>query len=484
MRIKAAYLIPHAPVFIREIGEGQTEHVQKTRHALEQIRLDIQDLMPDTIVIISPHGPIFSDAIAIYDFPEYKGNLSAYGAFNLNYTFPKDDEFINSLVEISRENDGYYYPLSEEEFRAFQYEPELDHGIIVPLHFVYPQNKNTKIVAMSYGTLSYLELLKQGSHIYNTAEKLNRTIVVIASGDMSHALKTSGPYEMNQKGLWFDVQMQTYIKANEPYRIFIENDNEIEEAKECGLRSFAVMMGAMRHYTLHSEILSYEGPFGVGYLTARFQVEGKRLDNPIHEVESAMIYKINQINESAHPFAIFARKVIEHYVRTKSYPKVSNRGSELIFNDEILLDHLSEDQIATLSARNGVFVSVKYNGVLRGCIGSIYSSEDTVCEEIIRNAVMAASEDQRFEPISKNELDLITVSVDVLSVPEIIHSINALSPERLGVIVYKGEAYGVLLPNLEGIETVEDQLIIASNKAGFHVDEIEKIACFTVDRYK
>lgn len=117
-------------------------------------------------------------------------------------------------------------------------------------------------------------------------------------------------------------------------------------------------------------------------------------------------------------------------------------------------------------------------------MGTIDPSEQRVVEEIIQNAIMAASSDPRFDPILETELDLLTVSVDILSTPEIIHKIERLSPERFGVIVYKGDDYGVLLPNLEGIDTVEDQLKIASNKAGFHVDEIEKIACFTVDRYK
>lgn len=155
-----------------------------------------------------------------------------------------------------------------------------------------------------------------------------------------------------------------------------------------------------------------------------------------------------------------------------------------MINDIVIQENLSEAWLSDLSVRRGVFVSIKQNGVLRGCMGTIYPSEKTVMDEIIKNAILASTEDPRFEAIQENELDLLTVSVDVLSTPEIIHNKNVLSPDRLGVIVYKGDAFGVLLPNLEGIDTTEDQLKIASNKAGFHVDEIEKIACFTVDRYK
>ncbi len=484
MGIKAAYLIPHAPVFISEIGGDQVEQVALTRTALDQIKREVEAISPDTILIISPHGPIFSDAIAIYDFPNYDGDLHAFGAFDLYYTFEKDIAFINRLMQISRENNGYYYPLSESEFNDFQCEPRLDHGVTVPLHFLSPLAKHTKIVAMSYGTLSYLELLKQGRYIYKTAEDLDANVVIIASGDMSHALKTSGPYTSNQNGIWFDGVMRDFLTNNKPYDIFLEDPDSIESAKECGLRSYAIMMGALSHQHLNPEVFSYEGPFGVGYLTAALRVEGLRSDNPLNAIEVGLADKIKQINEKSHFLAKFARAAIQHHIQTETRPKGSIANNELMINDVVIQNNLSESWLSMLSAPKGVFVSIKQNGVLRGCMGTIYPSEATVVDEIIQNALMAASDDPRFDAILESELSLLTVSVDVLSTPEIIHNKNMLSPERMGVIVYKGDAYGVLLPNLEGIDTVEEQLKIASNKAGFHVDEIEKIACFTVDRYK
>ena len=484
MGIKAAYLIPHAPVFLNEIGGDEVEQVASTRKALEKIKKEVEAISPDTILIISPHGPIFSDAIAIYDLPNYNGDLRTFGAFDLNYTFEKDSVFINRLMQISRENNGYYYPLSESEFVDFQCEPRLDHGVTVPLHFLSPLAKQTKIVAMSYGTLSYLELLKQGRYIYETAEALDIKLVIIASGDMSHALMSSGPYTLNQNGIWFDGVMRDFLINNKPYDIFLEDSDAIESAKECGLRSYAIMMGALSDHLLKPEVLSYEGPFGVGYLTAVLRVVGVKSDNPLNALEAAWANKIKSINEKAHFLAKFARIAIEHYIQTETRPKGSIANNNLMLNEVLIQNNLTEACLSTLLAPKGVFVSIKQNGVLRGCMGTIYPSKATVMDEIVQNALLAASNDPRFEAIVESELSLLTVSVDVLSTPEIIHNKNVLSPERLGVIVYKGDAYGVLLPNLEGIDTVEDQLKIASNKAGFHVDEIEKIACFTVDRYK
>lgn len=359
MGIEAAYLIPHAPVFIKEIGGEQIEQVTNTLNALEQIRREIEIIAPDTILIISPHGPIFSDAIAIYDFPNYEGDLHAFGAFDLAYTFDKDQIFIRQLMDMSREMKGYYYPLSKSEFESFQYEPRLDHGITVPLHFVYPHGKQTKIVAMSYGTLSYLELLKQGRLIKQAVDNWGGKLVIIASGDMSHALKSSGPYTLHPNGIWFDTFMKEHLANNKPFDIFLEDTDSIESAKECGLRSFAIMMGALSDYTLKPEVLSYEGPFGVGYLVAALRVNGMQIDHPLKSIESALKYKIKHINEASHPIAKFARAVIIKHVVTNKQPRGAIVDNKIAADDILIDEALSDELLSMLRARGGVFFLLK-----------------------------------------------------------------------------------------------------------------------------
>ena len=143
-----------------------------------------------------------------------------------------------------------------------------------------------------------------------------------------------------------------------------------------------------------------------------------------------------------------------------------------------------QDLSPELSSRAGVFVCIKKHGNLRGCIGTFEPCRDTVAEEVIHNAVAAAAQDPRFRPITEDELDAIEYSVDVLSPPEKIQGMSDLDPKKYGVIVVHGMKRGLLLPDLEGVDTVEEQLRIARTKAGIWADEDIEIFRFSVTRYR
>ncbi|MFW6034948.1 MAG: AmmeMemoRadiSam system protein A [Halothermotrichaceae bacterium] len=134
--------------------------------------------------------------------------------------------------------------------------------------------------------------------------------------------------------------------------------------------------------------------------------------------------------------------------------------------------------------QSGVFVSIKKKGKLRGCIGTIEATRDNMAEEIIHNAISAAFRDPRFPSVSKNELDKLEYSVDVLGQAEKVDNLDQLDTEKYGVIVEKGRKRGLLLPRLEGIETVEEQLNIARRKAGISAGADIEIYRFEVKRYK
>jgi AmmeMemoRadiSam system protein A len=132
----------------------------------------------------------------------------------------------------------------------------------------------------------------------------------------------------------------------------------------------------------------------------------------------------------------------------------------------------------------GVFVSLKKNGQLRGCIGTIYPTQKTIAEEIIHNAISSGTQDPRFDPVRKDELPMLVYSVDVLMEPEPISSIAELDVERYGVIVRSGRRSGLLLPNLEGVDEPEKQVSIALQKAGIGQHEKYSMERFEVIRHK
>ncbi len=167
-----------------------------------------------------------------------------------------------------------------------------------------------------------------------------------------------------------------------------------------------------------------------------------------------------------HPVVELAKKAIQEYVR----------------NGRVI--EPPEELTPEMKQRAGVFVSLKKHGQLRGCIGTFMPTTENVAREIIKNAISAATQDPRFPPVSEDELDMIEYSVDILSEPERVHDLSELDPRKYGVIVSKGFRKGLLLPDLEGVDTVQKQLEIAMYKAGIMPDETDvDIYRFRVTRY-
>ena len=167
-----------------------------------------------------------------------------------------------------------------------------------------------------------------------------------------------------------------------------------------------------------------------------------------------------------HPLVKLAKEAVEQYVRTK----------KIISSSEELIPEMNE--------KAGVFVSIKKKGQLRGCIGTFSSTTNNTASEIIQNAVSAATQDPRFPPVGSNELDELEYSVDVLTEPEKIKSKSYLDPKKYGVIVKSGERRGLLLPDLEGVNTIEEQVDIARRKGAIRSYDPIKLYRFEVIRYK
>lgn len=137
----------------------------------------------------------------------------------------------------------------------------------------------------------------------------------------------------------------------------------------------------------------------------------------------------------------------------------------------------------SMSGRAGVFVCIKKHGELRGCIGTFQPAHDCIGSETINNAVSAATKDPRFSPVTENELAELTYSVDILSCPEKISGLSQLDPRKYGIIVVSGYKRGLLLPDIEGVDTVEEQMRIVKMKAGILPDEEVEIYRFEVTRH-
>ena len=395
------YLMPHPPIIIPDIGKGEEKKIESTSLACNEIGREIADFKPDTIIIITPHGTMFSDAIALSDEDSISGDLGQFRCTNIKMDIPIDKEF-NIKLGTACHLEGIPSVLVDSSIlRKYKCNYELDHGAIVPLYFVNKYYNDYKLVHITYSMIGNINLYKFGMEIKKVAEELNRKAVVIASGDLSHKLKEEGPYSYSPYGEKFDKELLKNLEKGNVFEVFNMNKIMIEEAGQCGLNSVYILLGAMEGKEIKGEILSYQGTFGVGYGVMKF----KRQDENKSNLDSLIKYKDEKFKKKLsnnNPYVKLARENLNHYF---------SHGKEIT---EIF--KLSQE---LLNERHGVFVSLKKFNHLRGCIGTIAPTTNSVGEEIIRNSIEAAIHDPRFPAVSEDEMEDIDISVDVLmdSVP-------------------------------------------------------------------
>ncbi|NYB72882.1 AmmeMemoRadiSam system protein A [Sedimentibacter hydroxybenzoicus DSM 7310] len=460
MSIKNTFIVPHPPLIVPKVGRGQEIKIEETVKAYDKIAKKIAELRPDTIVVATPHSIMYSDYIHISPGKGAKGDFGEFGEPDVKYEVDYDTEFVHKLSELAERQDIPAGTLGERK-------KSLDHGTMVPLYFINKHYTGYKLVRIGISGLSPIEHYDFGRCIADAAEELNRNVVFIASGDLSHMLKDEGPYGYSDEGPAFDKEV-TEAMSNGDFMRFLTFDEEFcEAAAECGLRSFIMMAGALDGKAVNSQLLSYEGPYGVGYAVASFEVTGNdenRCFGKLYSMEEEKWLRLLRENEDE--YVRLARSTLESFV---------------LYKDKIKRpDDLPAEM---LDNKAGVFVSLKMDGQLRGCIGTVSSTTECIADEIIQNAISAGLEDPRFNPVTVKELKKIQYSVDVLKDAEPIESIVRLDTKKYGVIVRKGRRSGLLLPNLEGVDTPEEQVGIALKKAGIKPDEDYTMERFEVVRH-
>ena len=186
MGVLACYLMPHPPIMVDEVGGKETESIKSTIEAAKAVGREIKQLKPDTIIIISPHGPIFQDAVCLYDFP-LKGNLSAFGASEVSMEFEADELLKTEIIKKASEIGLNAVKSSDAVISGYDIQETLDWGVIVPLYFVTKYSQDFMLLPMSFGMMSYEDLYAFGTAVREAVESTGRKAVVIASGDLSHS---------------------------------------------------------------------------------------------------------------------------------------------------------------------------------------------------------------------------------------------------------------------------------------------------------
>ncbi|MBR3053979.1 MAG: AmmeMemoRadiSam system protein A [Firmicutes bacterium] len=448
MSIAGAIMVPHPPIILPEVGRGEEEKIRVTSEAYEKAAAFAAELKPDTIVLTSPHSVMYSDYFHVSPGSSARGDMGDFRASKVRFDVRYDEEFVEALSDLAAQSGFPAGTLGERN-------KKLDHGTMIPLYYIDHYYTDYKLVRIGLSGLPLADHYRLGLLIKETAEALGRRVLVVGSGDLSHKLLAEGPYGLSPEGPVYDERIMD-VMGRAAFDELLDFDEVFcEKAAECGHRSFCIMAGCLDGLSLETERLSHEGTFGVGYGICTYRVTGedpsRRLLDKWEERQRLIL---SEKRSKEDDYVKLARLTVESRVRDGKKPA--------------LPEGLPEEM---LERRAGVFVSLHKEGRLRGCIGTIQPARGCIAEEIIENAVSAALNDPRFDPVRESELESLEISVDVLSDPEPIDSPDELDVKRYGVIVTKGYRRGLLLPNLDGVDTVEEQISIAMRKTGIREGE-------------
>ena len=269
-------LFPHPPIMLTEVGGAESRLVNGTIAAAETAAKFLLERNPSTIVVMTPHGPAFRDAVGVNVSPVLKGNLTAFGAAEVSVSFETNNLLVQNIIKQSQRLGVSLLSLDTELAQQYRFSLQLDHGAVIPLSYLYKAGFRGQVVHMSSGFLSYPEMYACGKAVQAAVESARQKVAIIASGDLSHRLKPGAPAGYDPAGELFDERVVEALQSMDVRSLFNLSEEMVEAAGECGLRPIFFLLGAMDGLEPTSELLSYEGPFGVGYAVATFAVKKTR----------------------------------------------------------------------------------------------------------------------------------------------------------------------------------------------------------------
>ncbi len=256
-----AGITPHPPLLIPAIGGEAIKKIEKTKQALVKMEEELYLSKPDIILIISPHGCFFQDTFCLNSSTDYVTDLREFGDLSTKQTFKGE---LNLAAKIKMAAEQQHLPV------AMITEKKIDHGAAVPLFYLIRHLPKATILPMGYSDLDWKTHLDFGYLIKEQIMNTNKRVAVIASGDLSHALSSDAPAGFNPAGAEFDAKIQEILANHNTAGLLQMDAKLVGNAGECGFRSFLIMFGILRDFNYNYHSLSYEAPFGVGYLTAYF----------------------------------------------------------------------------------------------------------------------------------------------------------------------------------------------------------------------
>ena len=271
MSIIAGFMVPHPPLIIPDVGRGNEHVVDRTIRSYERVGREILSLHPETIIITSPHSILYRDYFHMSPGRKAAGDFASFGAPQVSFDEDYDEKLVKEISEIAAKESFPAGTLGERQ-------PELDHGTMVPLFFIEKayreagEKKDFRIIRSGLSGFSLEQHVRFGEIISEAVENTKRRAVFVASGDLSHKLQKSGPYGFDPAGPVYDEKIMDVMGRGAFDELKSFDEKLLDEAAECGHRSFTIMGGALKGQKLSIEKLSHEDVTGVGYGICTYMV--------------------------------------------------------------------------------------------------------------------------------------------------------------------------------------------------------------------
>lgn len=261
-----AAITPHPPIAIPEIGGEEIKKIPRTIQAFQKLGEKFTALETETVLVVSPHGQLSPDVFNLGGSLTMSGDFENFGHPEINFSFSGNPKLARKIIEKAAQE--------KIPCRTIDY-PFLDHGTLVPLYFLTKRQKTTtKLLPVFFSGLSASKHFSFGQTLGQAIKAGDEKIALVASGDLSHCLSIDAPGGFSPQGKIFDETLIKLIQEKKWKEIASLDPGLIEEAGECGWRSIVILLGALsiinKNFSL--DILSYEAPFGVGYLTAEAEL--------------------------------------------------------------------------------------------------------------------------------------------------------------------------------------------------------------------
>lgn len=261
MPLTFAAITPHPPLLIPGIGKGEEKKIQKTIESMKLLEQELYLSKPNVIAIISPHGSFYSESFSLNAHTNFVSDFKQFGDFSTKKEWKGTPDLAAKIGHMANEERKPVRLISENK---------LDHGSSVPLYFLTEHLPDVKILPIGYSALDNKAHLKFGYLLKNAFMETGKRVALIASGDLSHGLTTDAPAGFSKVGKEFDEKIIELLESRNTAGIANMKETYVEEAAQCGYRSILILLGALQNMNYTFKNMSYEGPFGVGYLTGDF----------------------------------------------------------------------------------------------------------------------------------------------------------------------------------------------------------------------